>query len=224
MRYVKFKIETDEEFTGETGIVPNIHRQWVGYIPTTPDGLAHDLLEHSTHERGNFDEEMAAFGGMLFVRNFGAYRTVVFYSYAQVLAWDVVNAWRDNNTLRNAPKYRLTKAENVKIQSLLTEVRPLVIESYKSELEYELDEDEPSYFEDDTTWQRVCDWISYGFARAKRRFKGDGGTAYALFKSIARAFKREWESLKMFADSGREFTLMLDYDNGWAQLGEIWGD
>lgn len=219
MRYIKFTMETDHDNTGEIGIMPNIHRNWNGYIPSQPDGLAHDLLEHSVNETGAFDEELGALGGFLFVRAFGAYRSSTFTPLNQALAWDITSAFRDDSTLRDAPKWHLTKAENEKIQTLLDSMRPLVIDSYESEFydEYD-DENYDCMFENDAEWKRVCDWIKYGFMRAKRRFKGDDGLAFAVYERISRAIKPHWQTLLEFADSGREFTLKIDYENGWADL------
>lgn len=72
--------------------------------------------------------------------------------------------------------------------------------------------------EDDETWARICGWVKFGYARAHRRFKGESYIAYSLFRSIEEEFKSYFETLKQYADTGMEFSIALDYENGHASM------
>ena len=218
MRHVKFKMETDQEFTGEVGIVPNIHDQWEHYIPSQPFGLGHDLLDHATKERGYFYQEMAALGSAAFRTNFGRHLPNLVSPYAQVCSWDFISSLRDNDEIIDAPKYNLTKEETAKLDQFLADVRPFAIEGWEGEFAYDDYDDLTNFFENDQNWQRLCDWYKYGFSRAKRRFKGDAWTMYTLRERIESAVQSVWSQLMQWADSGREFSLAIDYENGYAEV------
>lgn len=219
MRYVKFKMETDQEYTGEVGIVPNIHSQWEHYIPTQPFGLGHDLLDHASNERGHFYQEMAALGSAAFRTNFGNHIPSLISPYAEACAWDFVSSLRDSQETIDAPKYNLTKEEKARLDKLLTDVRPLAIDAWMNELRYDDEYDEGyNFFEVDENWNRICNWYKYGFARAKRRFKGDAWSMHTLRERIKRVVQEQWQTLIEFCDSGREFTLALDYENGYVEV------
>lgn len=223
MRFVKFRMATDEEITGEIGVLPNIHQNWPNYMPSQPSGLGHDLLEHGTKETGAFDEECAALGGSLFVRDFGALIRNPFYSIDKIMARDLVSAIRDcarGGDIRTAPKSKLETHHDEQISAIMHDARPEAISGWVSEYGGDFDEDysEENPFEDDEKWNRIVGWVKSGFARANRRFKGEQYTAYALFQSIEREFKKYWDSLLTHADTGMEFTIALDYENGCASM------
>lgn len=223
MRFVKFTMATDEEITGEVGVLPKIHRNWSNYMPSQPRGLGHDLLEHGTKETGAFDEECAALGGSLFVRDFGAHIQNPFYSIDKIMTMDLVSSIRDcsrGGDIRTAPKFKLEDYHEEQINSIMEGARPEAITSWVSEYGNDFDEDysEENPFENDEKWARIVGWVKSGFARANRRFKGEQYTAFALFRSVEREFEKYWQSLLSHADTGIEFTIALDYESGCASM------
>lgn len=220
MRYIKFKMETDQEMTGEVGIVANIHRQWENYIPTQPYGLGHDLLDHASNERGYFYQEMAALGSSIFRNAFGDHLPNLVLKYSEAVASDIVSSYRDNQDIIDAPKFTLSQKDTNKLDKLLAEIRPEAVKYFESEYGYEMEHDSEytNVMQSDETWSQVCGWIKYGFARAKRRFKGDAWGMYYLRNRIERVVKNQWASLIEWADSGREFTLVLEYGSGYVEV------
>jgi hypothetical protein len=214
MRYVKFTIETDQDITGEIGIVPNTARNWEAYIPAR--ALSHDLLDHSVKENGFYYQEMAALGGFTFRTNFGSHQPYRVHPYFSTLAWDLVSSLRDNQDIIEAPKYKLTNLEKARLNDLFIDMRPIAIESWESE--YEWDSEENNFFKNDENWRMVWDWLSYGYARAKRRFKDQSWGAWILGERIDKVVEHVWPGLESWADSGREFTLAMDYDNAYAEV------
>src|SRR3954468_20450265 len=112
MRFVKFTVEENEEYGGN-GILPKIFGDWTNYLPSYGRTLAHDLLEHGTKETGGIDEEFAAIGSFLFVRDFNRmlapsrYPTTIEKSMASGLPRQYEESTRP---VRPAPKaYGLTK-------------------------------------------------------------------------------------------------------------------
>ena len=213
MRYIKFQVLTDHEYTGEAGIIANIHQMWENYIPTQPFGLGHDLLDHASNERGHFYQELEALGGAAFRTNFGNHIPTLVTPYPQVTSWEFISSLRDSAALRDAPKYKLTKDETAELDIFLKAVRPFAIDGWESEFAFDDYDDMTNFFSDDQNWQRVCDWFKYGFARAKRRFKGDAWSMYIMRERIEKVVQQSWAELMQWVDSGREFTLALDYEN-----------
>jgi hypothetical protein len=182
-------------------------------------GLAHDLLDHSSNEHGLFCEEVAALGGACFTRNFG----LQLYNplnrpFAEILATDLVGSFRDDETMNQSPRYWLTKAEDVRLTQLLADMRPHAIKYYEAEFTDYQEDEFINLCADDAYWNSLCDWLKYGYYRTKRRFKGDFDAAHATFQAIGRAVERVWSTLLDYADSGAEFTLALDYDNGYVRV------
>jgi hypothetical protein len=219
-RYVRFEMLTDDEITGEVGIVANIHQRWENYIPTQPFGVGHDLLDHASNERGYYYQEVAALGSAAFRNNFGHHLRTLSVPYENSTAWDMVSSYRDNTELIDAPKHRLSKIETARLDKFLAGVRPEAITAFDSEFghEEEFDNDYTNPFESLETWERICAWFKYGFARAKRRFKNDSWSMFALRETIESVVQREWDFLLGWADSGKQFTLALDYENGSAWI------
>jgi len=99
----------------------------------------------------------------------------------------------------------------------LEDVRPYAIDGWESEFAYD-DDEMTNFFENDENWKRLCDWFKYGFARAKRRFKGDSWSMFTMRERIERVVQQSWSELMQWADSGRKFTLALDYENGGVEV------
>lgn len=220
MRHVKFTIHEDADY-GIVGAIPNIFRGWSNYLPAID--LAHDLLEHGTKETGAFDEEMAALGGFLFVRNFGNSRPHIF-SVAQNLAGSSGTSYQESTIegVRPAPRaYGLSRKEISRLEYFSIEFRDESIENWNDEIlsGYEAnDESAPDCpFEDDETWARILGWIKYGYARAKRRFHNDMDSAWATFEAVEKACKII-PDLSNYEGTGVEITMAIDYRNGWAEI------
>lgn len=216
VRWVKCLVVTDDE-RGGVGFVPNIFRTWPNYMPSSGFGFAHDLLEHGTKETGTFAQEIAAHGGYLFVRQFGRYQNV--RDVAETLASGMAFQWNETTSefIPEAPKVKLTRSEVRKIRQFAKNYRRKLTKDWRDEDSFG-DEPNPCPYTGHHEWSRLVGWLMYGFARAKRRYKNEPGTAFALFQSIESVTEKGIKRLEHLADSGVEISLRLDLENGYCSL------
>jgi len=78
----------------------------------------------------------------------------------------------------------------------------------------EYDEDRKCPYTSNEVWPRMVNWYKYGYARAKRRYRGDDDIAYLLYKNVGETMSEYWPELENYCDTGRKFTMVLDLDNG----------
>jgi hypothetical protein len=219
-RHVKFQVVTDQE-TGECGILPNIFRSWSNYSPAIGvGGLGHDLLEHGTRETGAFHQEVAAHGGYGFIRLLSGHLDH-YGNNAYNVTIGFARSWRDSTYagIADPPKMIiLSKIEHEQIDNLFAEARVHAINEWAAE-QWSLDGIVPECpYTDIENWSKIIQWFKYGFARAKKRFKGNSYAAWKTFGKIGDVIDKNWDNLVEHADTGREFTLVIDYDNGDAWL------
>lgn len=223
MRHVKLIVEEDYE-SGIVGLVPKIYKDWTNYMPSSSFGLAHDLLEHSGKQTGAIDEEFAAHGAYLFVRDFGKhYSGNINTNLATGISRQFTESTID---IRPAPKaYGLSIEDSNRLDAFLSLHSSAVerdwISDYAPSVMYDEDDEAPTCpFSDDETWERICGWIRSGYARAKRRFKNDKGTAYFLFQNIQNVVEKELPSWQITecVNTDVEFTLSMDYESGWVEV------
>lgn len=217
MRYIRFTVQEDEEHGG-CGPVPFMFSNWTNFSPALFN--AHDILEHGTQETGAFDEELAAHGGYLFVRNFGTVYPSNNYTTEQSLSSGLARQYQESTSEVREPRkfYGLTKLEIEQIESFAVGYREGMVKDWKDEIDYDEDYNEPCPFEDEVIWTRLVGWLKYGYARAKRRYKNDWGMAWALFENLDKLLTSQRAFLEQYADTGAVLTLALDYDNGYARL------
>jgi hypothetical protein len=110
----------------------------------------------------------------------------------------------------------LSKDEHELIDNLFSEARPHAINDWQMEFWDGVYPECP--YTDVENWAKVIQWFKYGFARAKRRFKGNQYAAWKTFNAIGDVIDRQWDYLADYMDSGREFTLVIDYYNADAWL------
>ena len=217
MRYVKFRMESDKEGrTNTVGIICNIHQNWNMYLPTLPEGLGHDLLDHAANERGHLWQEIAALGATTWRTDFGCALHLV-RPWCDIVASDIVNSFRDNNELRPAPKVKINDELLEQINDLLKAVRPFAVDYYESELMYSRDDEDYNAILDDTVWEQICGWFRFGFARSMKRFDESYEVQY-MVGVFTSELKKVWGDLLQFADSGHEFTLAYDVNAGHAEV------
>lgn len=218
MRYIKLTIQTDDE-SGEVGYFPNIHRNWTNYIPFRAGRtLAHDLLEHGTRELGGIDQEFAALGSYCFVRNFGTvYDGQLLRTPEQALASGISHQYTESSReIQNAPKtYGLSNEDQECFDRFIPDFRLALVADWKEENE---DDDFDCAFLDDQIWDKLVDWMKYGFVRAKRRYDNNWWMAWTLFQRVEELLDKTFKHVQDYADSGITFTLALDIENGWAEM------
>ena len=217
MRYVKFRMESNEEGqTDEFGIVCKIHRNWETYIPTLPRGLGHDLLDHAANERGFLWQEIAALGASTWRTEFGG-NIVSYYPWFRVIVNDMISSFKDNEFLKPAPKVKLDEEIVEQLDELLAKMRPEAIDLYDSEF-VDFDEDELiNPLKDDEVWKQVCGWFKFGYARSQKRFDEPYEVQH-MFEVFKKTVGDVWQSLLNYGDTGREFTLAYDVDSGFAEV------
>jgi len=212
----------DDNFGG-FGPMPRMFKNWSNYAPALFG--AHDVLEHGANETGGFDDEMAAQGGALFVRDFGnVYPPHPFgWSYEKILSGGLARQYEEStHEVRTPPViYGLTSHEIEQIEEFAVGYRAGMIQDWKDYmLENYEDEDFPACpFEDDETWNRILGWVKYGFLRAKRRFDNNQWMAWTLFQKLDKLIKATPE---LFSETYETLTLVLDYENAHAEIRHEW--
>ena len=170
-------------------------------------GVAHDAMEHFDVTAGTLEEEILAFGAMLYMRveTGWFYQQSNYYRRAgDILGGDLAiflrERWYQGEMLRSV-KGRPRHLDECMEQELDT-----IIEETRRQLRGELDEDW-SQFQRDTidVWNRLRQWMRQGYWQCKRRYRGASNhdLAYA-FTEIRDAV----DKIK-FAEQGEELHVRL---------------
>ena len=226
IRYIRCTVEEDDNFEG-LGLRPGIFKNWSNFSPALCG--AHDLLEHGNKETGCFDEELAAHGGFMFVKNFSTVFPDLTNTPEKLLSGGMTQQYTESTTLgiRTPPKFYGLNTEDIKdIESFCEGYRDGLIEDWESEADnlMNLQDDDgetiPCPFVDDEVWSRCLGWIKYGFGRTKRRFDGDKASAFVLHERLDKVIK---DTKKELSYEGQMFTIKIDYRNCWAEIEEHYG-
>jgi hypothetical protein len=224
MRYVKFKVVSDDDFGG-SGILPNIFKNWPNYSPAIAvSALAHDLLEHGCRETGMFHQEVAASGGYFFTRLLEGYVSNSLPMEVNA-ASGFAQSWWDSivKEIPEAPKVIiLDKSSHQEIEEFCQSMKPWLLKEWEdvSEEMYLIEDEgipECPYLTIEN-WPKVIGWLKYGYARAKRRYNNNSWVAYQLYKNIEKVIQDNWSRLEEYTDMSVEFTLCLDIENGEASI------
>lgn len=234
MNKIRFEVLTDDE-SGESGIMPCIfmNKGWYSYKPTQMPG--HDLIEHCKRdETGEVYQEIRAIGAYLFVEDFGfnyaqrfwkdSHRaTVMGKTFLDDLAniiSDVLELGDIPNDLPEAPHAKLSKGEKDKFK--------LMLHAFRTKVEGELEEGFESDYEDTATFanenmDKIFGWLKFGFANAKRKYKGENYWAQDMKERINNTISTAWNTLRQYADTGEVFTLEYDLENYHCQITNKFG-
>jgi hypothetical protein len=224
------QIETGED-TGFAGFVPEMWRNWENYMPSAGAGFGHDIIEHLGEQTGAFDEELAAHGGVLFTTEFLATENAhPIYTPAQSLASGMASSqWQESTVdhIRNPPRARLSWDERRELKEFVLEYVEAMAKEWKDEkgrdcyeceTNDETDDDgEPTCvcvnpFEGKEAFRRIFGWMLYGYARAKRTYKGENFKAYQMKKEVEKVSEKAMQNFGDYADSGAVFTMRLDFN------------
>lgn len=224
MRYVKCKVVIDEEF-GDSGILPNIFKNWTNYSPAVAvRALNHDLIEHGCRETGTFHQEIAALGSYLFTRLLSGNVPTAFWSNERLAAFNLTRTWRESTVsgLPTAPKVIILDSyDHATLDSFFREMRPEVNKEWEQSFDEEFGgEDEEGEipvcpYTTDENWPKMVGWMKYGYARARRRYNSPY-MAYKLFQSIGNEIEKFWPLVS--ENIGETFTIALDIENGEARI------
>lgn len=203
----------EHDDTGIQGLVPIIHRTWFDKGYYIPGQLGHELIEHSSNEKGKMEDELAAFGGILFVREFNQLTEYTnIHSPEANLAADFFNSFRDSDwewVDRCERKYSLRRELREKVEDFIrdcvwSELEKLVMREYSWEVEWELAcihkfkaLDIPN----------VISWVQYGYSRARKRYKGRSWEAWAMLQEINRVVRGLEKRLEYEPYVGERFML-----------------
>lgn len=222
MRYVKFQVVSDNEFGG-VGILPNIFLNWDNYSPSIArNNLGHDLIEHGCRETGAFYQEVAATGSFMFGRVLSGMSRSSLSPHSRIVS-NFHRDWQDSRgtLLPPTPKVLiLDKETNEMLDKVFEGMRDEAIRVWESETSGTFDdedEDRDCPYTTDENWPKVLGWLKFGYARAKQRYKEDY-IAYQLVNNIDKVIENEWPMLEQYQDTGKEFSLAIDIENGTAEL------
>lgn len=225
MRNVKFTVENGEF---GVGIIPNIFKSWPNYNPTVAPG--HDLIDHTTIERGTIWQEFRALGANLFVHRFHANSPGRGKMHPAKFSADFIfggetldnilgdqfdhftgEAFHENNSIPETPKYHLSKTERGMFKLFWHSVRMDVEKCLEGEY---IDHTTAEWFKENE--RGILAWFEYGFANAKRRYKGEAWQAEHCKKKINELFQKAMPTLE--EREGEEFTLSYDFESGYAKI------
>jgi hypothetical protein len=213
-------VQSDSHFGG-FGIVPNIFRNWESYRPTLAPG--HDLIDHTTKERGEVYQELRALGAYLFSSQFGKNHTIwnktqtitrvieIGKNLADDLETTLIDAdtYGFDITLPETPKFHLSKDEKLHFK--------LIVQGIENVVESNSDYDD-DYSLSSTFWKEnsfaVIEWLKYGFANAKRRYKGEFYYSWDMRMKLNKYVQEKTSYLENFCDTNEELTLGYDVESG----------
>lgn len=225
MRFVKFKVVSDDE-SGSFGVLPNIFQNWPNYSPSIAvSNLGHDLVEHGTRETGAFHQEVAATGSYLFTRLLSGNVSVPRNLWANYASSNKASEWKVSTIdyLPPAPKVLiLDKETNDMLDSFIAKMKPELEKEWISEYDtWNMAPDEkipPCPYTTAEVWPDMVGWLKFGYARASQRYKGNSWIAYMLYKNIEKTIFDNWNRLEQYGGTEQEFTLALDKESGQVEL------
>jgi hypothetical protein len=224
MRHVRFTVHSDEEMGG-VGIIPLIYRNWESFTPSTMPG--HDLIDHTTKEEGKIWQELRALGANLYIENWQKKRYRFFSTKDSLITWvgkdmggeSLQNILEDSDyeDIPMAPQVKLTKEEEGNFQEFWHGFRWGTINAEQNDYLY------GGTFE----WYKkhkkeILSWFRYGYANAKRRYKGEPKLASYAKEKLNKVVEKAMPILEEYADTGEVFTLSFDFWDGYAKISHRW--
>lgn len=205
--HLDFIYGEDREYGGD-GWIPKLMPE---FNASQGLGVAHDAMEHFNVASGTLEEELLAFGSMLYIRveTGWFHQQGSWQSTGAILGGDLMNflreRWYQGEMLRSVkgrPRHLHDDMEE-ELQSIIVETR--------RQLESELDDDWLK-FQADTidVWNRLRQWMRRGYWMAKRRYRGASNHEIAYcFTEIRNTVERiKW------AQPGDELRIRASIRNG----------
>lgn len=182
-------------------------------------GVAHDTLEHFADTTGTWEDELQAFGAMVFVRGHTGGLRNMFISGEQVLANDLMSALNfffpyENYEPEDQPQQRREVApirtyntEDYGIEFIDKAIALVRTDFNGYYSEYSMDGVPEAL-------KRIRGWLIHGYRRAKRRFHNDSDVPMYLFDTI----KREVDLKTKFAEDASTLTIICSLLTGDCQV------
>lgn len=165
-----FVYAEDQEYGGE-GWIPKLMPH---FNASQGLGVAHDAMEHFNVAAGTLEEEILAFGSMLYMRveTGWFYQQGSYHRAGTVLGGDIArflcDRWQAGEMLRMA------KGRPRHLEDDMEEELDSIIDETRRQLRGELDDADWRQFQRDTidVWNRLRRWMRRGYWMAKRRYRG----------------------------------------------------
>lgn len=180
-------------------------------------GVAHDSMEHFDTAAGTLEEEILAFGSMLYIRvesgwfhynnNFSAAKNM-----ASDLARFIYERWSSGDCLRpvkGRPRH-LDECLEHDIEETIRETRRLL----GSEFEYDREDSYAEFNRQNAyVYERLKGWMRQGYWKAKRRYR-DAST-FDLAECFTQ-IRDKVEKLTKYAQEGEELEIRVKVSRGRA--------
>jgi hypothetical protein len=207
-----FVYAEDQEYGGD-GWIPKIMPK---FNASQGLGVAHDAMEHFNVAAGTLEEEILAFGAMLYMRvETGWFCQQGSYQRAgNILGGDLARFLSDH--WHQGGMLRMVKGRPRHLEDDMEEELDSVIEETRRQLRGELGDDDWHQFQRDTidVWNRLRRWMRQGYWQCKRRYRG------ASNHDLAYAFTQIRDAVDKikFPELGEELHVRLSINhNGRVQ-------
>lgn len=170
-------------------------------------GVAHDAMEHFDVTAGTLEEEILAFGAMLYMRveTGWFYQQGNYHRAGTILGGDLANFLRER--WYQGEMLRSVKGRPRHLDECMEDELDTIIDETRRQLRGELDDADWRQFQRDTidVWNRLRRWMRQGYWQCKCRYRGASNhdLAYA-FTEIRDAV----DKIK-FAEQGEELHVRL---------------
>ena len=205
-----FVYANDEEYGGD-GWIPKLMPK---FNASQGLGVAHDTMEHFDVTAGTLEEEILAFGSMLYLRveTGWFYQQGSYHTPASTLGGDLArflsDRWHAGEMLK-----KVTGRPRHLDDDMEHELAEIIRET-KRHLKSELEEADWRQFKYDTidVWNRVTRWMRQGYWRSVKRFDGASNHELAYcFTTI-----RDTVDKIKFPDLGEELHVSIHIERGRA--------
>lgn len=209
MRTYRFTVKEHEEY-GSMGFAPSWYPNG---DPLGGMGVAHDILEHFPHDKGDAEGEYMATGAGLwirgdtgyFTRNGNVNRAEVHLASEVLQTWDYLTRRDGRSTLRPCG---LARNRNPELMEQCREIVRLAIQ-----------ETEERGGINPLNWENrelIARWIARGYMRAGKRYRKT--PAYQVAYDLFGVIEERADTLLKHAEEGMVLTVRLSGQHPWVTV------
>lgn len=213
----EFEWAEDEELGGEGWMLKGAP---YGFNVAFGLGVAHDTLEHFPNKYGGIENEMLAFGSIMYLRAEGGYWYNVgsFRSPAESMASDVYKFLVEDQELQIQPRKTRKLEEDSEPELVLADMETEFCKLWESE-GYHGDPHERWTLEEGLqAFRKAADWIRTGYRMAVARYPGHPSEWAYLFDQMVREVDKQHSR----ADYGEILRVSVDLQRTTYSLKRIW--
>lgn len=232
MRITRHFLYTEDDVTGEMGLLPMWVPRAAQFNASMAQGIIHDCIEHAYSDRGYYHQEVAAFGRMLLTRARGRRGSMedFGYSFGKELADILETGTGAQDDRTGAPSKGLMCPERsarweIK-ESLYRAALNSAVAAFVGRCNLRGEEAYATLGlnEEAEVREFIRGWLTYGYFDAARRYGGIRGA-----ESIGEMFEdyristlgREIRKATKHFMGGEALTVNIDVHDGWSEAGVV---